>query len=277
MADQSLVVRQETAVGQVMPQTSGIEGFDDYDASEDLKIPVLKIVQGTSKMEGANRHGGDFYNTITGEFAESLTVVPLALDRQRAKFNKGDDKPDCVSRDCVNGSKYGQCDSCEYNADYNQSLWEKDINGERPPHCDKGYRLLLINTEDGGPAIFTASKTNVNPVKTLVTMLKTVGLKKTRTSALWSGAYVFKTELREEPGRKWYQLVIRPAKWHAPEEIAEYRDMAGAMKSTKYEVVGDEHSDAIDGEAVDPDAPIYAGPDYRDAPPPPEPPKSVLF
>jgi hypothetical protein len=269
--DKALTVRdQNTAVGQTMP---GLEGFEGIDLVRDLKVPVIKIVHGTSKMEGAGKHGGDFYNTISGEFAERLQVVPLVVGKARAKFNKDEDKPDCRSNDCITGTTYGACAHCQFNANIHQELWQKDERGDRPAHCDEGFRFLLYLPDEMSYGIFNASKTNVNPAKLLITRLIQGGKKAVGVMAPYGALWEFATAQMSAPGKQWYQLAPKFVRWNSPEEIAEYRALAAKMQATGYEEAEDA-GDYVDAEVVDPDAPVYAGESYQ-APPPA--PKGELF
>lgn len=250
---------QNTAIST---QTVGVEGFDDFDPRQDLKVPVLKIVQGTSRMEGANRHGGDFYNTISQGFTETLKVVPLTCKHARQLFGDEGDKPECRSDDCVTGTTYGRCLGCDFNADIHPELWEK---GNPTKRCDKGYRMLLIQPDEGSFVAFSAFKTNVNPIKVLNTLIATVGRKKTGIAALFTATFTFATELKEGDGKKWYQLLPKVDHWHSPEEIAEYRDYAASMRGTSVEIVEDVETDADPSldDAPGPDAQVFSGPDFN--------------
>jgi len=213
----------------------GAEGF----SSSDLKIPVLKIVQGTSKMEESDAHLGQFHNSITGEFKVGIEVVILSSKHSRALFRRMEeadaDKPECLSRDCITGTTHGSCSRCEFNAQQDRTLWDADPEtGLAPKRCNLGYSLMLWLLEDGLPAIFTAQKSNVNPIKIVNTIL--VG----RKVPLFGAAFTFTSVRKIDGAKKWYELSARVARWHTAEETAGYRDLAHTLKGSQYEVVDEE-------------------------------------
>lgn len=92
---------------KVLDEKGEIVSWDDL-AWEDTGIgnvapsfPIIKIVQGTSTMEGAGKHGGDFWRSDTEEFYSELDVVPLLRRETRALFEQGNNSPICMSPDGV--------------------------------------------------------------------------------------------------------------------------------------------------------------------------------
>jgi len=238
---------EDTALSTEVMPLEGAEGF----TASDLKIPVIKIVQGTSKMEDSDAHLGQFWNSVTGEFKAALNVVILSSKHTRALFRRMDeadaDKPECVSRDGITGTVHGPCNRCVYNAQINPSLWGTDPEtGQAFKRCNQGYSLMLLLVDDGLPAMFTALKTNVNPIKIVNTIL--VG----RKLPLWGATFTFTTVRKIDGQKKWFELVAKPTRWHSKEEIAEYRELANSLKSSHYEVV-DEEAAASSVESAPPD------------------------
>ncbi|MFH0901317.1 MAG: hypothetical protein V2A73_11880 [Pseudomonadota bacterium] len=224
----------------------GAEGM----TPQDLKIPVVKIVQGTSKMDDSDAHLGHWYNSITGEFKAGLEVVILSSKHTRALFRRMDeadaDKPECLSRDCITGTVHGACNRCEFNAQIHPDLWQKDLGtGQAPKRCNLGYALMLLLVEDGLPGIFTAQKSNVNPIKIVNTIL--VG----RKSPLFGATFLFTTVRKIEGQRKWYELSAKVARWHTPEEIAQYRTLSQSLKTASFEVIDEETTEPVPPPADD--------------------------
>lgn len=234
MTDQALAVRPNGQRNLATPMPPvGLEGMDDF-STADLEIPVIKIVHGVSKMEGAEEHVGQFWNSISGEFAKTLDVVILNGRHSRALFS-GDvseaDRPECVSRDGVNGTAYGACSACDYNADLHPELW----SDETRQRCNKGYTLFLYLPDSDEFAIFTATKTNVAPIRKLNTQL---ALK--AKVPLFGALITLGTEKQEERGKKWFTIKPVIKRLHSPDEVAEYRQMAAALKGVQIRVMDDE-------------------------------------
>lgn len=230
MVQQAIVPRN----GQAALSTNviGLEGAEGFSRS-DLRVPVLKVVQGTSRMEEAEKHIGEFHNSITGEFTPTLDVVILSWQHTRAKFEVGgsQDRPECVSRDCVTGSKFGACRGCDFNAQVHSELWNDDRRDDR---CSLGYYLMVLLPDEGLPATFTAQKTNTNAIKIINT--RTIG----KRLPLWGITWTLSTVKRTEGNKKWFELTARLKVVNSPEQIAEYRDYAETLKHVVVEEVDDE-------------------------------------
>lgn len=216
--------------GALAPMSSGLEGVDDF-TSADLKIPILKIVHGVSKMERAEKHVGEWWNSITGEFADSLDVVILRASHPRALFLEDSDKPECISRDGINGSAYGPCATCDCNADLHPELWEKGTVVKR---CNKGYGLLLALPGDGSMALFTAMKTNVNPIKTLLTQLYF------RKLPVFGAVITFGVQPQTDGSKKWYTVAPRIKEILGRDAVQAYREMGSGLVSARLEIVDEE-------------------------------------
>jgi hypothetical protein len=276
VANQQIVPADSQAVGEPMDFLgTGNEGFDDF-SSQDLQIPVIKIVHGTSKMEGHGKHGGEFWNSVSGEFKPSLNVVVLRMNHVRSLFERGNDKPLCLSRDAQQGSTYGACGRCKYNAQVHNDLWGADEDTLR---CDLGYSLMLVDTESAELGLFTASKTNYNAIRKLVTQWKAMKPRRDLYTLVWR----FTTVIMEKPGRQWNQLDVTLAKpLNTRADVQPYRDLYEMMKSVQMAPDLSSDSQNTNGPAdledlVDDPSRVYTMP--RDEAPLPteEPPVKELF
>lgn len=233
--NQSLATRPNGSTSPALMSRT-LEGMDDF-STADLEIPVIKIVHGVSKMEGADEHIGWWWNSISGEFSKTLEVVVLNGRHSRALFSGNaseSDRPECVSRDGVTGSEYGTCSECDYNAEVHTDLWS-DKSSKR---CNKGYTLFLYQPSSDDFAIFQASKTNVAPVRRLNTQL---ALK--YKVPLFGALVTFGTERHEEAGKKWFTIAPKITRILPPAEVAEYRQMAQALRGVSLKVVDEEPVD----------------------------------
>ena len=87
--------------GEVM-DWSELDGIDFGDTGiEEVKpyFPNVKVVQGSSGMAGASKHGGHFWHSDSQEFSEDLDIVPMLRRITSAVFIEGDNKPVCASND----------------------------------------------------------------------------------------------------------------------------------------------------------------------------------
>lgn len=208
------------------------QGFEwESDGTEDIapSFPVIKIVQPTSSMEGASKHGGEFYRTDTGEFYAHLDVVPLVQRETRALFEEGHDLPSCLSVD-------GHVPLP------NQPLWTDDPNGQplncdtdcpmsqwidnEPPRCKLSYVVLC--DLDGELVQLRIGGKSMKPWKNYVARRL-----RPRKLPLCSHNLTLKTVERNEPGKRWNELVIEPTPL-TPEEASLY-NAAIATEKQRFE------------------------------------------
>jgi hypothetical protein len=103
--------------------------FKDELASEKVSIPLLKIVQGTTKEppEGANL--GDFFNPLTGEvFGPEVEFVVAGRNKGRFYIDSDDNDRPYV----------GQGDVCTW-ADAADGRWE-GLRFDEIPEAEEQYR-----------------------------------------------------------------------------------------------------------------------------------------
>jgi hypothetical protein len=245
LPNQEIVTTQTQAVAEPMDFLgTGNEGFDDF-TSADLQIPVLKIVHGTSKMEGHGKHGGEFWNSVTGEFKPTLNVVVLRMNHVRSLFQRGNDKPLCLSRDAQQGSAYGACNKCPYNAQIHNALWQGDEDTLR---CDLGFSLMLVDAQTHELGLFTASKTNYNAIRKVVTIWKAMRPRRDLYTIEWK----FSTVVMDKPGKQWNQLEVEMARpLNTKADVMPYRELYEMMKSVQVAPdLGGEESQMSDDEAL---------------------------
>jgi hypothetical protein len=211
---------QSTALATTSQPLEGAEGF----SQSDLRLPVWKIVQATSKMEGALKHIGEFWNSATGEYKPSFDAVVLSWKHVRSLFSgdTSDSGPECQSRDCLAGSRYGACRACQFNGEVHQELW-RDAAAKR---CNLGYSMTLLDPSEGTPSLFTAQKTAVGAVKMLNTTLTLKRL------PLFGALCTFSAITRQEKGRQWQELKITVGAALPAADVAQYRELSQALRLT---------------------------------------------
>jgi hypothetical protein len=110
------------------------------DLTSDVRLPQIRLVQATTQDVTANP--GQLIDTLTGEAADALTVVPLSMFKTRAFFGFGGaigDPPQCTSADAIigHGEPGGECARCPH-ADWR--------NGGR---CQLRYNYMMMAVGDG--------------------------------------------------------------------------------------------------------------------------------
>jgi len=221
-------------------------GRENIDAA-DLILPTLSLLQGMSEAVTGGVDGakpGHFCHSGTGEvFAPPLRVLLCAHYRSRALFPK-DDKPEhaglevCISRDGVNGTRYGSCDDCEH------TQW-----GERnaPPACSESHNFVAITPN--GPAVLRFARTNFKTARQFLTTW-TMSPK-----TLWSHPVVLtvKTNTKDVKGKKatyftmdmrWTQQEAVPPAMQAAARAINAQVMA-AHEQGRFGTTDDERSDDL--------------------------------
>lgn len=225
--EQALVQAGETALGEVID-------FDDFDLPSDgtetikARFPELKIVQGTSSMPNAGKHGGDFYHTGREEFLSiSPEVVVLQSQYGRALFGDGP-APLCSSANGVNPRPH-------------QALWQREsfttkagtvveVPAEEPyacatclfsqfvngnaPLCSEGYLALVdLACDPLAPDLATMrfARTSLKPFRQFIGAIKAMKFNRT-SKRVGMPSFAFKacltTAETAREGKKWYQLAI---------------------------------------------------------------------
>ncbi len=204
-------------------------------------FPIIKIVQGTSTMEGAGKHGGDFWRSDTEEYASTLDVVPLLRRETRALFEQGNNSPICMSPDGVKplanqpvwmstnittidmGQKGihpvpefapDNCASCPF------SQWGED---GAPPLC--GSSDVLLVDVDGDLAQLRIGGKSIGVVKNFIRRRLA-----TKRLPLFAFRLRLSTVEKSEPGKKWHELVIVPEAL-TPTEARQYNDLLAQYRS----------------------------------------------
>ena len=196
------------------------KAFDgESDGTEDVPpiFPTIYIVQGTSRMDGADKHGGEFWHSDTETFETNLSIVALLHKSTRALFGNGEQTPLCRS---VDGERplpdqklwtletwadkqgiahdvppYGQpdlCDQCPL------SRWEND---ERPP-CGDGYEYLVVRA-DGSFARFRVSGTSIKPMRQFI-----ASKCRPKRIPLYAYELTLSTVRRKSADKAWHELVV---------------------------------------------------------------------
>jgi len=146
---------------------------------QDLAMPRLVIAQPTSNFEGASEHSGQWFNSVTGEYAAELNVVVVRVAIQRALFPEpySADLPVlCASRDAISPypeyqghviegiTIYNKCGECPL-----QEWGEEDpvTHKGKPPRCSLMYMYTMIDVDTGLPATVRLKSTALQAAKKL--------------------------------------------------------------------------------------------------------------
>lgn len=226
-----------------MPGHFELEGFEDL-GQGDIILPRWSIIQPTSKKPGADDHVGQFQRNIDGEFRPHLDVVLLKVSPTRLLWSgdTSDTRPECFSRDAVNGSAYGVCAQCQFNVQVNPAL--RDQSDAKI--CNFGYTLLTVDdVEAGTMALIGAMGTSVRPVKVLTTQF--VQRKRPAFSA------VVRLEVERVTNEKGKFYVLKPSirEWLDQERMAPWRELFLSLKGATIRDI-DEDDAGEDGSEAPP-------------------------
>lgn len=135
---------------------------------QDLILPTRKLVQPVSRMDGASKHSGEFWDNLSGEYKTQLRVAILKLSYSRALFAKGgfDAPPICASDNAIaprsrvefEGQTTGPaCDVCPF------SEWGSAGEGRRGQACRESRNLLCLDLDTADPFLLSISGVNIKP------------------------------------------------------------------------------------------------------------------
>ena len=208
-----------------------------------LVMPMMSIVQhqSTAKHKEWKGQEGKLRNNISGETTDQILMVILRADPSRAMFvNPGDRSPACRSDDGLHpralGLRFGQyaippdCARCKF------AQWD----GQNPPKCNDGLKLLCQDALSGEQFIVVASRTSLRPVRVLLTRLFQ---KRTPTFGV-----VVRLKTTEISGDKGAYFVLDPSieEWLDEEKAAPYHAQWEALRGVVVDTVEEE------GEAATP-------------------------
>ena len=247
MLDRALA-ENETALTTASPTAvAEIESWaefgpvDDGTQDEAVIFPVIKIVQPTSSMKDAGKHGGDWYHSDKEDYEIGLlNVVALHQRETRALFIENNDQPQCFSLDGQKpfnmyqpiwsnteelnklGAQPVASGSPETCAQCPLSQWADDS----PPPCSGSIVLIVDRAGEGEPydlAQLRISGKSIKPWRRFVrSKLRPKNL------PLVSVRLLLSTAEHSEPGKKWYQLEIESeprTPFEAREHVALMREM----------------------------------------------------
>lgn len=163
-----------------------VEGVETL-GREDLSIPTLELVQAQSDVPDVNQHLGQYYNTLTGEFRDTVSAVMLSLVKGRAAFDRKfsrDSEPVCRSDDGIQpqeryvGTTVADADLSitaqipAYCADCPFSRFGD--HGE-PPLCAKNFNYAMYDIDNDMPVVIRMQRTGTATAKKLNTIAKMRG------------------------------------------------------------------------------------------------------
>lgn len=139
----------------------------EHVSADDLVLPVLTCLQGqsdpvTQGAEGA-RPGRFWHNGAQEAFEGPLRVLLCAHTKSRALFPKAKNPAHaglerCISRDNLEGDRYGSCDACPHKE------WGKN---NEPPACSESHNFVALTAY--GPAVIRFARTSYKAAKNFVT------------------------------------------------------------------------------------------------------------
>ncbi|MCP4899932.1 MAG: hypothetical protein GY906_23435 [bacterium] len=208
------------ALGEKEVDQTGRENVE----SEDLILPSLMVLQGQSDpvlqgVEGA-RPGLFFLGGAEEVFASPIRLLFCAHTKSRALFPKAD-RPEhagleeCISRDAVAGSRYGDCETCPH------AEWGED---NRRPACSESHNFTALTPY--GPAVMRFSGSSIKGARKKILTPWTMS-----PDTIWSHpvTVVSKAKTEKINGKDTTYFVMEP-KWHQREDVPSHvQDAARAV------------------------------------------------
>ena len=153
-------------VTALMEPPGGVMGRENVEPT-DLILPSLMLLQGMSEPVTEGEEGaqpGKFWLSTAGEVKEPpLRLLIVHHSRSRALFPQPNNQRSagltkCLSRDCITGTEYGDCDGCDH------KKW-----GERnePPPCSESHNFVAWT--DYGPAVLRLAKSSFKAARNFLT------------------------------------------------------------------------------------------------------------
>lgn len=196
--NQSLVTSEPHAIAvNAMPEELIVAGADIL-AREDITVPRLLLVQ---SQKGKNsplpadfiKHVGEYYNTITGEYKQTIEGVLLGVTKQRVAFPRdydGESNALCASDNGifprqefvgadVTDTKTGVvhvinlncgCADCPFS-----KFTETEDAASVTPLCSLGYVYAMLDLDTGLPFLMRAQRTGIQAARQLNTVAKMMG------------------------------------------------------------------------------------------------------
>ena len=156
----------------LLPTSLGANAVDrtgrEHVESGDLVLPSMSVLQGMSEavtkgtVEGA-RPGKFFHSGCQEVLDGPIRVLLCAHTRSRALFVQPDRAEhkgleSCMSRDGIDGTVYGHCDSCPHKE------WGKN---NVPPPCSESHNFTALTKF--GPAVIRFARTSFKAARNFLT------------------------------------------------------------------------------------------------------------
>jgi hypothetical protein len=219
---------------QCDPETFIVPGMENVKPDE-LRIPILQLVQAQSRVDGAQEHLGEWHNSVTGEFNQYPELLIIGVAKGRIMFPatyNADNKPLCASDDgifpradfvgtiieTVAKDEHGKtvvnsdaipakCDGCPFGA------WGEN---SEPPAC-AAVAIFAGVEQEGLPVLMQIKSTGMKNVASLKTLVATSGIRKAvRVGSLReqndTGIYYVPVfTLGQKPDKEWQKTAMRIA------------------------------------------------------------------
>jgi hypothetical protein len=262
-----------------LAETDSVESFVvpgmEHVQPGELRIPLLKLVQAQSRMDGADDHPGQWHNSVTGEFDPGPELLIIGVAKGRVMFPatyNADNKPLCGSDDgaapraeyvgaslkVLGADEAGEptitttvipkkCADCPF------SQWGE---GGEPPKCNEVATFAGMD-KSGLPVLIQIRSTGLRNVPNLKTLIAANGIRKTihlgsvKESGDTGVYFVPVFTVGAKPNSEWQAGAIRLARMgnlaaRNQQAIIEYENRA---EQDEPEFDGDDYEEAPDFEA----------------------------
>lgn len=222
------------AVVETDPENFVVPGMEDVRPDE-LRIPILRLIQAQSRVDEAQEHLGEWHNSVTGEFQRNPELLVVGVSKGRIMFPRtynAENKPLCASDDglaprpeyvgndirligqdeigepiVIRNTIPAKCDGCPF------AQWG---DNHEPPACN-AVAIFAGVDQEGMPVLLQIKSTGMKNVPSLKTLVAANGIRKAiKVGAVKeqndTGTYYVPTfTVGAKPAKDWQKTAMRIA------------------------------------------------------------------
>jgi len=175
------------------------DSYDDNIDRKDIKLPRIKIIQGSSKDKGKGKDG-EFINSITNDcYGKPIKIIPIFHWKSQVMF---DEKLNMIAQSLDHiVSNFGDCRGT-FCKDCKLQKW----NGDVPPDCNEVFNFAIAFPEELDeiiknrvmlpPLILSLMRTGTTAAKYMVTNIR---INRGRKIPIWANIIEITTYLKQFP------------------------------------------------------------------------------
>jgi hypothetical protein len=225
----------DVATQEAMAAAEALAAEFKSDLSQDeFVVPMLKVVQGSSKNVPGDARSGDFVNALTGEvFGDSIEFVPAAYYKGRFLSRRDEGKSWSASGDVVpenwpeelRGQRFEDLPEAE--EVYKQRVNAKEIPWGKGPSIQTTYNFVGFVRGTDVPVRLSFKSTGKSAAQKLKALLRV-------PAAPWDNAVNLRTHQTEnKSGDAYYEVIVERGEETAAEERLTAVQIAQGVKNQR--------------------------------------------